>query len=315
VKIGLVAPFEGLHRPLGYEALFAVKLALQERNQAGGLKGYQVQLVALNDFDDPAEARIQGQALVTDPDVLGVVGHLSSETTLAARPVYRKADLAMIVPWTIDTSGLDPEDRTGLATVAATQARTALRLEAVAQKAGVVHMAKIAEPQINEIPPGSDALALTTDGVKAGQIILALEEAQISLPLFGQVNVGSPQVVQIAKEAANGLIFVSPGPAPTDVGAETFAEAYQTLAGFPPGPRAVLAYDATQILLDAIEQAISETDRRPTRLEVSDLITSVRRIGLSGPIAFDPLGVRRNAPMWIYQISREEYPGILLATP
>jgi ABC-type branched-subunit amino acid transport system substrate-binding protein len=33
VKIGLVAPFEGEYRSTGYEVLFAVKLALQQRNQ------------------------------------------------------------------------------------------------------------------------------------------------------------------------------------------------------------------------------------------------------------------------------------------
>ena len=87
VKIGLVAPFEGLHRPLGYEALFGVKLAIQERNRGQGLHGYRIELVALNDFDDPAEARKQAAALAADPDVLGVVGHLSSPTTLAAGPV------------------------------------------------------------------------------------------------------------------------------------------------------------------------------------------------------------------------------------
>src|SRR5215510_3753097 len=61
VKIGLIAPFEGLYRATGYEVLFAVKLALQERNEGQGLQGYRVELVALNDFNDPVEARRQAQ--------------------------------------------------------------------------------------------------------------------------------------------------------------------------------------------------------------------------------------------------------------
>ena len=48
VKIGLAAPFEGLYRDLGYEALHAVRLAVRERNAEGGVgQCYLVELVAL----------------------------------------------------------------------------------------------------------------------------------------------------------------------------------------------------------------------------------------------------------------------------
>ncbi len=54
VKIGLSAPFEGLYRDLGYEVLYATRLAVRERNAAGGVAGrYLVELVALNDFNEP----------------------------------------------------------------------------------------------------------------------------------------------------------------------------------------------------------------------------------------------------------------------
>jgi branched-chain amino acid transport system substrate-binding protein len=220
----------------------------------------------------------------------------------------------MSIPWTVDTSGLEASG-TGLVTVAANQARATLRLAAVAQEAGLATLTSVTDARLEKLSNGPEALVLTTDGVTAGQIILALEEAHINLPLFGQVNVGSPQLIQVAREAANGLIFVSPGPAPADVEAETFAEAYQALAGFPPGPRAVLAYDATQVLLDAIEQSILKNGRRPTRLEVSEAIPTVQRTGLSGQITFNRQGERVEAPVWVYQIFREEYPGMLLTAP
>ncbi len=313
IKIGLVAPFEGLHRPLGYEALFGVKLALQERNRDQGLYGYRVELVALNDFDDRTEAKIQARALVADPDVLGVVGHLSSATTLAAMPVYQEADLAISIPWTIVAS--DPAaDRSGMVSVAADHAETSAQLVAVARAMGFEDFVELTDNNIDHITDNAQAVQLTTDGVTAGEIIFALHQANISLPLFGQVDVGSPQLLQVAKTAANGLVFVSPGPDPGDVaGTEAFVEAYQTLAGFPPGPRAVLAYDATNVLLDAIEQAILTGHDQPTRSEVSAVITHIRRRGLSGDITFQAQGQRVNAPVWVYQISEEKYPGVLLA--
>ena len=311
LKIGLVAPFEGIHRPLGYEALFGVKLALQERNSAQGMHGYRIELVALNDFDDPGEAQIQAQALVADPDVLGVVGHLSSAATLAALPVYQAARLALSIPWSMAETGAGP---TGVVKVAATYQETSAYLDTMSRERGFNNRLEVFERELPALAADTGALYLKTDGVMAGEIILALEQANISLPLLGQVDVGSPQMVQVAKEAANGLIFVSPGPDPQHIaGAGSFIETYQALAGFPPGPRAVLAYDATHVLLDAIEQAGRIINHRPARAEVSAAIASVQRQGLSGEIRFDAQGQRIHAPVWVYQISEEKYPGVLLA--
>jgi len=311
VKIGLVAPFEGLHRPLGYEALFAVKLALQERNRRGGLDGYRVELVALNDFDEPAEAKVQAQALLADPDVLGVVGHLSSATTQAALPVYQKANLAVSVPWT--TAGTAQAAlENGVVHVAVGEAEISARLEDVIRTGGYEKVARIVNSSLAQITDDIQAVDLDTDSVTAGEIMLALAQAEISLPVFGQVDVGSPQVVQVAKTTANGLTFVSPGPAPADVDADAFIEAYQALAGFPPGPRAVLTYDATNVLLDAIEQAMQQSDSVPPRAEIGVVIKNIQRRGLSGDIAFDAQGHRKNAPVWVYQIFNEEYPGKLI---
>jgi branched-chain amino acid transport system substrate-binding protein len=307
IKIGLVAPFEGLHRPLGYEALFAVKLALQEWNAGGGVNGYQVELVALNDFDDPAEARTQAGVLVADPDVLGVVGHLSSEATVAALPVYHDANLALSIPWS--TRPVDYHK--GVASVAATSTETTGRLETLQQEQGFSRIMIVSDRQVGTISPDVQAIVLDTEGVTAGEIVQALRENGVMQPLLGHVDVGSPQLVQVAGQAATGLLYVSPGPGPADVDkAADFVEAYQSMAGFPPGPRAVLAYDATNVLLDAIERSFVEQGRQPARAEVSAAINDIERQGLSGEIVFDIRGQRVNAPIWVYQISGEGlYPG------
>ncbi len=289
-----------------------MKLALQESNRKGGLHNYQVELVALNDFDEPAEAKVQAQALVADPDVLGVVGHLSSATTQAALPVYQKANLAVSVPWTTAaTEQNDPEN--GVVRVAASESDTSARLEDVIRTDGYDKIARIVNGSLAQLSNDIQAIELDTDSVTAGEIMLALAQTDISLPVFGQANVGSPQLVQVARATANGLTFVSPGPAPTDVDADAFIEAYQALAGFPPGPRAVLTYDATYVLLDAIEQALQQSDSVPTRAEVSEIIKNIHRHGLSGEIVFDTQGQRLDAPVWVYQIFNEEYPGKLIA--
>lgn len=305
LKIGLVAPFEGLHRPLGYEALFGVKLALQERNAAGGVNGYQVELVALNDFDDPVEAQLQASALVADPDVLGVIGHLSAETTAAAAPVYQKAQLAMVVPWSSAVTSTG-----GMVSIAADLTQTSNYLKTISKNLGFNNVIEISDTHLTSISDQTQAISLAMDGVTAGNILLNLQQTKRLRPVFGQVEVGSPQTVQVAKTAADGLIYVSPGPDPQTLPeAAAFVKAYQDLAGFPPGPRAILAYDATQVLLDGIGQSLRTNNHQLNRAEINAGIIKVQRRGLTGDIAFDSRGRRVKAPVWVYQITAGAYPG------
>jgi ABC-type branched-subunit amino acid transport system substrate-binding protein len=99
VKIGLSAPFEGRHRDLGYEVLYAVRLAIRERNDMGGVgERSLVELVALNDFNEPQEAVAQAYEMYADPDLLGVLGGWSPEAAVAAGPVYDRLGLAFLAP-------------------------------------------------------------------------------------------------------------------------------------------------------------------------------------------------------------------------
>lgn len=99
VKIGLSAPFEGLYRDRGYEVLHAVRLAVRKRNEAGGVgASYWVELVALNDFDEPGEAAIQAHKMAVDPRLLGALGGWSSVTARAVIPEYERHGLAVLSP-------------------------------------------------------------------------------------------------------------------------------------------------------------------------------------------------------------------------
>lgn len=307
VKIGLMAPFEGVDRALGYEALFAVKTAIAEHNRANAQHGYQIQLIALNDFSQAEEAEKQAQALLADPDVMGVVGHFSNEATQAALPIYEAGGLAVAIPWTVERTVFT--DHAGVVSVAASQSETVSRLKQVQQQMGLESV-RVVDDLGTQVPHFIAPIQLATNGVDAGEIMGTLRKSGFKQPIFGEASAGSQQVIQLAGAAAEGFIYVSPGPATMDmVQGEQFVETYQALSGFPPSPRAVLAYEAAHILLDSIQKVMLTPDNL-SREAVREHISHMTRQGISGEVIFDEQGYRINAPMWVYQISQSNYPGI-----
>jgi hypothetical protein len=108
VKVGLIAPFEGLGRPLGYAVLPAVEHALAEANASGELGRYRVALVALNDDLYGPSAAAQSQALAQQVDVVGALGLWSDDTMREAAPILAGTGIATLtaVPLDEDHSGV-----------------------------------------------------------------------------------------------------------------------------------------------------------------------------------------------------------------
>lgn len=108
VKVALVGPFEGQQRAVGYDVIYSARLAVRQVNEAGGIGGYRVALVALDDGGDPELARQVAESLVIDPAVVAVVGHWEKETTETAVPIYTAANLPIIATDTPPFDEYDP---------------------------------------------------------------------------------------------------------------------------------------------------------------------------------------------------------------
>ncbi len=96
VKIGLVAPFEGRQRDVGYDVLYSARLAVREINEAGGIDGTRVALVALDDGGTVEFAQATAESLVIDPAVVAVVGHWQTDKTAAAESIYTQNGLVLL---------------------------------------------------------------------------------------------------------------------------------------------------------------------------------------------------------------------------
>lgn len=318
LKIGLVAPFEGLGRPLGYDVLYAVKVAIQERNSSGGTGGYMVALVALDDGDDPKTAIQRAREMTTDPDVVGVIGHFSLKTCRATEEEYQRAGLATLSPLAqADFSIYAPDELTG-----AEAARYAVEELKASRFALLCERESLAEAFIGEAERlGGNAVArasLACDDrkvlearpdliffcgpvVEAADCVQKLRQAGSRATFMGGSEMLSQHWLKAGREASEGAFYIASTPPLEEIPAwEDFASAYQALAGHPPGPYAALAYDAANVLLAAIERAAESG--RPTREAVAAALKETNWRGFTGPIAFDAEGNRLETPLYMYQI-------------
>jgi ABC-type branched-subunit amino acid transport system substrate-binding protein len=97
--VGLSAPFEGRSREVGYQALHAVRLAVRQWNESGGVGDrYFVELVALNDLNIVDEALFQARKMAVDRDVAGVLGGFSPHVARRASVEYARLGLVFLSP-------------------------------------------------------------------------------------------------------------------------------------------------------------------------------------------------------------------------
>lgn len=85
------------------ELLRGIAQAQTEINEAGGIDGTPLKVVIADDDGDPTVAKQIAETFVDDENILGIVGHYSSDTSLAASDIYQEEGLVMISPTSTST--------------------------------------------------------------------------------------------------------------------------------------------------------------------------------------------------------------------
>ena len=321
LKIGLVAPFEGWYRPRGYDALSAVRLAIEEANQAGNVGSYRVELVALDDHLDPYWAPQRARELAADPAVMGVVGCFSPATVQAARHVYCEAGLVLITPASVEARGdgvfaLAPApDRLAQAAIGHIRAQGAHRVallydgarqpwaKAAPGEPEIVALVSLGNPDWPKVlaEAGAEWVICGADARLGAEALQRARSAGLRASFVGGPEWATDAFRKVAGDVASGAWFVTGAPRLKDLcGPQDFVAAYRKQGGHEPGPDAVLAYEATRLLLAALRETIGR-EGHPTRQGVREVLSGISLSGVTGPIAFDPRGARVKAHAWIYR--------------
>ena len=102
VKIGLIAPFEGIYRRSGYESLAAMRSALTDHAALTQAAGIDILPLALDDSGDPQMAARTAQKLLADPAVEALIGPISPWTAQAVTDTIHSSSLQWERPYLAD---------------------------------------------------------------------------------------------------------------------------------------------------------------------------------------------------------------------
>ncbi len=98
ILIGEYGSFTGSEATFGQSTSEGLKLALEEQNATGGIKGKPIRLISLDNQGKPEEAAAAVQRLITQEKVVALIGEVASSRSLAAAPVAQQFKVPMISP-------------------------------------------------------------------------------------------------------------------------------------------------------------------------------------------------------------------------
>lgn len=115
VKIGINLPFTGADAEAAKRIEYGVLLAIDEANAKGGVSGYTLEAMPLDDGTatagqyDPAQAATNARKMVSDRSVVAAVGPQMSGSGKAMSPILSMGDLATITPTSTNPDITDPK--------------------------------------------------------------------------------------------------------------------------------------------------------------------------------------------------------------
>lgn len=293
-----------------------------------------LKVLIANDGDDPAIARQLATAMVENSELLGVVGHNTSDMSLAAGEVYTQGELVMISPvsTSVKLSNFSPYVfRTVPSDFVAARALASYMVKQNQQKAAVFFNSQSAYSQsikseftsalaleggqvvsefdlanANLDPTGSfrqaaqegaTVLALFPNSALLDRALQVVQVNQRQMQILAGDTMYAPKVLAIGSAAAEGAVVAVPWHILAHQTAQ-FVKDSRQLWGADVNWRTTMAYDAATALIQA-----AMTQPNPTRQSLQQAISSpsFSVSNSSGVVRFLPSG-DRNQPIQLVTV-------------
>ncbi|MCY6491722.1 bifunctional serine/threonine-protein kinase/ABC transporter substrate-binding protein [Leptolyngbya sp. GGD] len=297
----------------------------QAQDRINQTKAMKLKIAIASDDANPDLARQIATQLVRDPTVLGVIGHGTSDTTLAAGKIYQEGELVAISPVSSakNLSGFSryvfrtmPSDELPAKRLVSYMTKQLKKRKAAvffnsknlyskslteafkdalyyADKGKVVHEVDLSNPAIEvaenvaqAMKKGAEVIFLAPNAELLDRTLLIINANQKRLPILAGDALYNSRILTELGSAASGMVVAIPS-AQTQLQNSPFEQQAKSVWGRAPGWRSALGYDATQAMIAALQKA-------PTRNGIRATLStpSFTTIGAVQSVSFTPEGDR-----------------------
>jgi len=326
LTIAVSAPI-GADPNVGQEILRGIAQAQNQVNQAGGINGVLLKVIIADDRDNAGDGEAIARNLISNPEVLAVVGNFSSGVTLATGKVYESGKLVLISPTStaVQISGLSkyvfrtvPSDRFSgdalarymlnnlkkqkVAVFFNSQSDYSKSIKDVFTTAvfgsggQVVKEFDLSAAGFNanqavqdSIAQGAEVIMLASSTATLDQSLQVAQANSSRLALLGGDDLYNGKILQVGQQSVNGMVLAVAWHILGNPGAAFPREATQLWSG-EVNWRSAMTFDATKALIVAL-------GNNPSREGVQSALASpdFRAEGAANEIKFLPSGDRNQA--------------------
>lgn len=344
IKIATQSPLSGPQAALGTGIRNGAELALQQLGAPLTGMGFTLELAPFDDQAKPEVGSANAKNIISDADILCMVGHLNSGVALASLPDYQSANLVMVSPANtnpkITESGyasafrvVGRDDVQGA--VGEEFARTELTIKSVyiihdktdygqgvaeffrqnAEKNGITVLGfegteekSVFDSILTPIQAANPDM-IYFGGIydQAAPLFKQARDRGIQAAFLGPDGLDSPVMLEVAGDAVKGMYYTSvAAPVSQFPNAAKFAEDYQAAYNGAAPPFSAQAFDSMGICIRAIANAAETAGGKPNRDQVLAAMKALAPYdGITGSYDFNDKGDPINGTYFVLQVSSE----------
>jgi branched-chain amino acid transport system substrate-binding protein len=328
-SLGVVSPLTGSGAASGAIQANAVKMAVNEINESGGINGVlPIVLFSEDDEGVPVKSVTVTQKLVNQDKIHAMIGALNSSCTLANMEVTQEAKIPQITPSSSNASIVEQGNKYiyRMTATDTTHAKTLLKYAKEALNAKRVAMlyessdfgmgaynivsGLVGEYGIemiaNEVYNSGesdfsvqltkiqelkpDVIILWGYYTEAALICRQVKQYNINIPIIG-TGYNSPALIELGGDAVNGLIFTTAFTAANpDPVVQEFDKKYTELFKSSYDQNAPQSYDAVYVIADAVTRCMKDGKDWSNGEILREYISATKYEGVTGVTSFDERG-------------------------
>ncbi len=299
IKLGWIGALSGTNAILGQWDTHGIELVIDEVNALGGVcDGRKLQLIKYDDAADPTRSVVLAQKLSTEDQVLLAFATTNSNTALADLPVFTKAQVPQMtqassadltakssfyifrytsVGAVFEFTVVDYLVKNGLSEFAIISdsstygkgqgdyEQAALRkndLESLIRETYNIDDTDFTQQLTRIIDANPQVLLVAGSEIAAGLIARQARQLGFTGQIAGGPALGTPKFVEVAGDAAEGVIFSSPYISNAiNEQTQDFARRYQVKWDYEPEQHGAKGYDGATIAIEAIKRSCHNLTR------------------------------------------------------